>query len=213
MAERALLLCEQFAAPDDVNRSIQLLLPYQRKVGEDQPVGAQRLQEVDLVELLLEAPGCLARRRGAQPFEMGQTAGLGRRQQLRRPAVPLVPRPRRDVLGQGLLPVPPRGDRETADVPLARQQIVMVDQPGAGPRYQLGCVEHGGGLAAEMGALPPAPYAVRPSGEAAQALGRAELAEHAERSLTAGLRRSAAARNRAAGRDAPAPPAARSRPN
>ena len=50
--------------------------------------------------------------------------------------------------------VPPRGDHETADVALAQQKIIMLDQPCAGARHKLGMVEHGGGFPAKISDQP-----------------------------------------------------------
>ena len=48
----------------------------------------------------------------------------------------------------------PRGDRETADVPLAKQQILMLDQPRPGARHEFGVVENGRRLPAKIGHQP-----------------------------------------------------------
>ena len=110
------------------------------------------------------------------------------------------------ALNRVLLLVPPRGRHETADVALAQQQIIVIDQPRARARHQLGIVEHRGGFApqigneAALGMLARLRAAERGEGgrlmveQACAAAGRAP-----------GSRQSAAGRIRAGGRDVPAP--------
>ena len=50
--------------------------------------------------------------------------------------------------------MPLRGDYEAANIPLAEQQVMMLDQPRAGARYQLGGIENGGRLPTQIGHQP-----------------------------------------------------------
>ena len=47
--------------------------------------------------------------------------------------------------------MPLRGDRETANVSLAEQQVIMINQPRAGARHQFDRVENGGRLPTQIG--------------------------------------------------------------
>jgi len=80
---------------------------------------------------------------------MRRAAGLDRSQQLRHPAA-VLRRRHGDVRGQRLSPVPQRLEREVSQVAFPRQEIVVIDQPGAGPRHQLGQVERGDRLTVEV---------------------------------------------------------------
>ena len=47
--------------------------------------------------------------------------------------------------------MPPCGDHETPDVPLAEQEVMMLDQPRPGARYQFGMVENGSCFPSKVG--------------------------------------------------------------
>ena len=84
----------------------------ERQIRQNQPVGAQFLEETDLLDLLGKAFGSLARRHRTKPFAVADPAVLDRRQKAWHPALPVSPQGRRDQLEQGLLVMPPRGDHE-----------------------------------------------------------------------------------------------------
>jgi len=50
--------------------------------------------------------------------------------------------------------MPSRGDHETPDVPLAEQEVMMLDQPRPGARYQFGMVENGSCFPPKVGHEP-----------------------------------------------------------
>ena len=56
-----------------------------------------------------------------------------------------------DGLEQGLILVSPRRADEAADVALAQQQIIVIDEPRARARHEFGIVERRGGFAPEIG--------------------------------------------------------------
>jgi hypothetical protein len=107
----------------------------QREIRQNQPVGAQFLEEIDLPDLLGKAFGGLARRHGGEPFAPADPAVLNRHQKARYPKLPRGRHGCRDELEQDLFVMPPRGDHETPDVPLAEQEVMMLDQPRPGARY------------------------------------------------------------------------------
>src|SRR5512147_605608 len=131
-----------------------MLQPCERQIGQDEPVRSQFLQETDFLDLLLEALGALARRDGTEPFEAADLIVLKGRQQPRHPGFTLGRHRCSDGLEQGLLVVPPRGDHLPPDIPLAEQEIMMLDEPETGTRHQLGLVEHGCRFPAKIGHQP-----------------------------------------------------------
>ena len=94
--------------------SREMLQTGERQIRQDQPVGAQFLEEADLLDLLGKAFGGLARRHGTKPFAPADPAVLDRRQKARHPALPVGRQGRHDELEQGLLVMPPRGDHADA---------------------------------------------------------------------------------------------------
>ena len=178
----------------------EMLQPCERQIGEDEPVRGQFLEETDFLDLLLEAFGALARRHGTQPFDVADLTALdGRRS--RDTSLALGRRYRRsDGLEQSLLVVPPRHDHLPPDVPLTEQEIMMLDQPDAGRAIR------------SSWSNTTAVGEDRPRARARHG-GEHGTSEQPERCLmmleqgpgagdrTPGPRRSAAARNRGAGRD------------
>jgi hypothetical protein len=130
-------LCPALPVPRH-HPSREMLQTRERQIRQDQPVGAQFLEEADLLELLGKAFGSLARRHGTKPFAPTDPAVLDRRQKAWHPALPVGRQDRRDQLEQGLLVMPPRGDHEAPDVALTEQQVMMLDQPRTGARHELG---------------------------------------------------------------------------
>ena len=84
-----------------------------------------------LPNLLLEALGRPPRRYSIQPFEVARGHAVDRRQQARQPALPLRSRDRGDDPEQDLLLLPAGSVGEAPDVPLAAQELAMLDQPRA----------------------------------------------------------------------------------
>jgi hypothetical protein len=68
--------------------SREMLQTGERQIRQDQPVGAQFLEEADLLDLLGKAFGCPARRHGTKPFAPADAAVLDRRQKAWHPNLP-----------------------------------------------------------------------------------------------------------------------------
>src|SRR5271165_976644 len=132
----------------------EMLQTVQRQIRQNQPVRAQFLEETDFLDLLRQAFGGPARRHGAKPFAVADLPTFEWRQETRHPDLPRGGHRRSDDLEQDLLVVPLRGDHQTPDVPLAEQEIMMLDQPRPSARDELGMVENGGRLPAKIGHQP-----------------------------------------------------------
>jgi hypothetical protein len=133
----------------------EVLEPGQRQLGQHQASGSELVEASHLGDLILEIAGTLARRARPQPFEHRHPARLVACGQAIEPVLAYARLDRGgDRLEDPGLLVPTGGDCQPPEAPLVRQNIAMIDQPGAGAPDEFVDVEDGHRLAPEIGDQP-----------------------------------------------------------